>query len=435
MTRLVSLGALAVFLIAGAVQGPSDAAAQADLSFEVLVYGGTSAGVMAAYTAKMQGHSVLLVEPGRHLGGLTSGGLGRTDFGERSAITGLSRDFYRRMADYYGKDGLALTFEPRAAEDLFEFYVDTAEVEVMFSRQVTEVEKNGSEIESITLEYGGEGAGGTALEVSAEEFIDASYEGDLMARAGVSYTVGRESNEKYNETLNGVQPSWFTGSYDEMERRDVWSEGVSPYVEPGNPSSGLLPEIHGEGLAPTGTGDDKVQAYNFRMCLCQGEDRLPIPKPSDYNPQRYKLLERRIEEDPPEDFEVSLEATHHSPTIFSVPMFFAEVGSREEQWRDRDVCNYLVECMLRGIEDEGDARVAIGFGGGHYCPYFSPKMREYAFGHIAAKYAIPLLSMDLVEQMVEKSGNAELAILDSGLKSNERRKVEGLLSRLDLDVI
>lgn len=295
----------AIFLIFSALQPPHgkahDGIDQSDLSFEVLVYGGTSAGVMAAYTAKMQGHSVLLVEPGRHLGGLTSGGLGRTDFGERSAITGLSRDFYRRMADYYGKDGLALTFEPRAAEDLFEFYVDTAEVEVMFSRQVTEVEKNGSEIESITLEYGGEGAGGTALEVSAEEFIDASYEGDLMARAGVSYTVGRESNVKYNETLNGVQPSWFTGSYDEMERRDVWSEEVSPYVEPGDPSSGLLPEIHGEGLAPTGTGDDKVQAYNFRMCLCQGDDRIPIPKPTEYEPQRYELLSRRIEEDPPED--------------------------------------------------------------------------------------------------------------------------------------
>jgi D-aminoacyl-tRNA deacylase len=152
-------------------------------------------------------------------------------------------------------------------------------------------------------------------------------------------------------------------------------------------------------------------------------------------PNAMRDIYLRILEDPPEDFEVSLEATHHSPTIFSVPMFFAEVGSREEQWRDRDVCNYLVECMLRGIEDEGDARVAIGFGGGHYCPYFSPKMREYAFGHIAAKYAIPLLSMDLVQQMVEKSGTAELAILDSGLKSNERRKVEGLLSRLDLDVI
>ena len=152
-------------------------------------------------------------------------------------------------------------------------------------------------------------------------------------------------------------------------------------------------------------------------------------------PNAMRDIYLRILEDPPEDFEVSLEATHHSPTIFSVPMFFAEVGSREEQWRDRDVCNYLVECILRGIEDEGDARVAIGFGGGHYCPYFSPKMREYAFGHIAAKYAIPLLSMDLVQQMVEKSGTAELAILDSGLKSNERRKVEGLLSRLDLDVI
>ena len=298
-------------LLAGACLAPLGAPAaaaqesgglyQADVSFDVVVYGGTSAGVIAAYTAKMQGHSVLLVEPGRHLGGLTSGGLGRTDFGSEEAITGLARDFYRRMANYYGEEGLALTFEPKAAEDVFEFYVDTSGVEVVFSRQVTAVEKDGRDIESVTLEYAGEGEGGSALTVAAEQFIDASYEGDLMARAGVSYTVGRESNDKYGETLNGVQPSWFTGSYEEMERRDVWPDDVSPYRVPGDSSSGLLPGIQNVGLEPTGTGDDKVQAYNFRMCLCQGEDRLPVSKPEGYDPQRYELLKRRIENDPPED--------------------------------------------------------------------------------------------------------------------------------------
>ena len=308
MNRLAFLAVFAavllpVVLLPGADQSSSDApvAAQADLSFDVLVYGGTSAGVMAAYTAKIQSRSVLLVERGRHLGGMSSGGLGRTDFGSREAITGLSRDFYRRIAEYYGQEGLALTFEPKAAEDIFEFYVDTADVEVMVSRQVVSVEKEGSEIESVTLEYAGEGKGGSELVVAAEEFIDTSYEGDLMARAGVSFTVGRESNDKYDETLNGVQPSWFTGSYDEMERRDVWSDEASPYVVSGDSSSELLPEIHGVGLEPTGTGDNKIQAYNFRMCLCQGEDNLPIPQPPNYDPQRYELLARRIEKDPPED--------------------------------------------------------------------------------------------------------------------------------------
>jgi D-aminoacyl-tRNA deacylase len=169
---------------------------------------------------------------------------------------------------------------------------------------------------------------------------------------------------------------------------------------------------------------------NFGKAMYGGRPReLQATAP---NPMRDIYL--RLLEDPPEKFEVSLEATHHSPTMFSVPMFFAEVGSREEQWRDTEVCNYLVESILKGIEDQGDAPIALGFGGGHYCPYFSPKMTELAFGHIAAKYAIPLLSEDLVQQMNEKSGGAELAVLDSGLKSKERNKVENLLDRIGLEI-
>ncbi|OGD44990.1 hypothetical protein A3K69_00890 [Candidatus Bathyarchaeota archaeon RBG_16_57_9] len=156
-------------------------------------------------------------------------------------------------------------------------------------------------------------------------------------------------------------------------------------------------------------------------------------QPTAPNPMRDIYL--RLQEAPPRGFQVSLEATHHSPTQFRVPMFFAEVGSREAQWRDEEACRYLVDCILGGMGDEGRAPVVLGFGGGHYCPLFSVKMREYAFGHMAAKYAVPLLTESLVGQMVERSPGAEAAVLDPGLKSGDRRKVEALLGRLGVPAL
>lgn len=170
---------------------------------------------------------------------------------------------------------------------------------------------------------------------------------------------------------------------------------------------------------------------NFGKAMYGGRPReLQFTAP---NPMRDIYLKILVE--PPTKFSVSLEATHHSPTMFNVPMFFVEVGSREAQWRDREVCNYLVESILAGIKEEGKAPVAIGFGGGHYCPYFSPAMTDYAFGHIAAKYSLPLLSEELVKQMIEKSGDVEFAILDGGLKGHERKKVEVFLNKLYMEII
>jgi hypothetical protein len=254
---------------------------------DVVVYGGTSAGVIAAYTAKRYGKSVLLVEPGRHLGGMSSGGLGATDIGNAHAITGLGLDFYRRMGKFYGRFE-AWQFEPHAAETVFKQYVDEAGVEVLFSYRLKSIAKQGTQIRTVTLEYAGEGEASADVLVAAQEFIDASYEGDLMAHAGASYTVGREPNTQYQETINGVQ--LLTGHQ--------FPEGVDPYVIPGNPSSGLLPEITGVAVAPDGAGDRNVQAYNFRMTLCQGENRLPIEKPENYNSQRYELLIRLMEKRP-----------------------------------------------------------------------------------------------------------------------------------------
>jgi len=282
MKRIRSFAALVVaFLGSGAALRPNP-----DLEVDVLVYGGTSAGVIAAYTSKRYGKSVLLVEPGRHLGGLSSGGLGYTDIGNKYAVTGLGLDFYRRLGRYYGQFE-AWTFEPHAAEQVFEQYIDEAGVEVLYSRRLKSVTKDGTRIRAVTLEYAGTGRA-PDLVVAARQFIDASYEGDLMARAGASYTVGREGNGRYGETIDGVQ--LMTGHQ--------FPDGVDPYVVPGDRSSGLLPEISGVGVEPTGTGDKKVQAYNFRMCLCQGDRRIPLGRPDTYDSTRYELLIRLMAKRP-----------------------------------------------------------------------------------------------------------------------------------------
>jgi flavin-dependent dehydrogenase len=169
-------------------------------SYDLVVYGATSGGVIAAYTAKMYGLSVLLVEPGRHLGGMSSGGLGATDtYGKENVITGLAREFYYRVGQYYGKDKPLYRFEPKVAELTFNQYVNEANLDVFYSRRVQAVRVRQGRIQQIVLEssHGGK----QQMVVEAHTFIDASYEGDLLARAGVSYTVGRESNALYFRAL------------------------------------------------------------------------------------------------------------------------------------------------------------------------------------------------------------------------------------------
>jgi hypothetical protein len=260
------------------------------LDVDVLIYGATSAGVIAAYTAKQYGHRVILVEPARHIGGMSSGGLGQTDIGNKFAVTGLGLDFYRRLGRYYGQFE-AWQFEPKAAAQVFESYLDEAEIEVLFSRRLKRVEKDGTRIRAGILEYAGRGTPTPDLAITAKQFIDATYEGDLMAGAGASFTVGREPNSQYDETINGVQ----------LMMGHQFPDGVDPYVQPGDPSSGLLPGISSETLQGDGAADHKVQAYNFRMTLCQGEQRIPIEQPDNYSPARYELLIRLIEKQPWQD--------------------------------------------------------------------------------------------------------------------------------------
>lgn len=168
---------------------------------------------------------------------------------------------------------------------------------------------------------------------------------------------------------------------------------------------------------------------NFGKAMYGGRHReLQLTAP---NPMRN--IYKRLLEAPPEGFQVSLETTHHSPTEFEVPMFFVEIGSREEKWRDIEVSEYLVNSILAGMDDAEIKPVAIGFGGGHYCPMFSERMMDFSLGHMAAKYAIDLLTDDLVQQMIEKSMNPEYVLID-GLKGRQKRKVESLIEKKGLPI-
>ena len=173
---------------------------------DVCVYGGTSAGVVAAYSAKKMGKSVLLIEPGKYLGGMTTGGLGMTDIGNKYAVTGLARLFYRRIGEHYNKFE-QWTFPPSLATATMNRFIEDAELDVLYYRRITDAQVQNKRIKNITLEDSKQPDKKTLIQVKAKQFIDCSYEGDLMAKAGVSYFVGREGNENQDETLNGVQMS------------------------------------------------------------------------------------------------------------------------------------------------------------------------------------------------------------------------------------
>jgi hypothetical protein len=263
---------------------------------DICVYGGTSAGVIAAYTAKMSGKSVLLIEPGFHPGGLSSGGLGYTDIGNKFAVTGLARDFYRRVGQHYGKFEQWI-FEPHVAEGVFSAYITQAGIEVWYDHRLVSVTKDQASISEIVLEQSSQPSASANKVVKAKMFIDCTYEGDLMAKAGVSFTVGRESNSKYGETYNGVQ----------LRDKHQFPDGIDPYKTPGDKSSGLLWGITPDILPRQGTGDNKVQAYNFRICLTnKPSNMVPITQPANYDSSRYELLVRLMQKEPTRPFNLIL---------------------------------------------------------------------------------------------------------------------------------
>jgi hypothetical protein len=251
---------------------------------DIVVYGGTSAGVIAAYTAKKMGKSVLLIEPSNYLGGLSAGGLGQTDIGNKFAITGLARQFYKRIGNHYGVDE-KWTFEPHVAEKIFNDFIEEAKVSVLFSKRVIAVKKRGLAIISIELQDSRQPELIKTTKIFAKQFIDCSYEGDLMAKAGISYTIGREANSQYNETYNGVQ----------LLDKHQFPDGIDPYIVPGKPESGLVYGISKAKLLPNGAADKAIQAYNFRLCLTTNtNNQVPIIRPIGYDSSKYELLLRQI---------------------------------------------------------------------------------------------------------------------------------------------
>jgi hypothetical protein len=283
------------FIVGLSGSGSLPAADPTPIKVDVCVYGGTAAGVIAAVKTAQLGKTVVLIEPGKHLGGMTSGGLGWTDFGNKAAIGGMSRQFYKRLGKHYGKDE-AWTFEPHVAEKTLKDLIAENKVRVIYEHRLGTVEKNGRRITKLVLDHAPPDEDGApaakpakpqAAIVEAAMFMDCTYEGDLLAKAKVGYHVGREAVSKYKEALNGIRAS--TPKHQFLVK-------VDPYVTPRETASGLLPLIQaGDGGKP-GDGDARVQAYNFRMCLTKKEgNKLPIRAPVAYDPKRYELLARNLE--------------------------------------------------------------------------------------------------------------------------------------------
>ena len=249
------------------------------IKVDVCVFGATPGGVSAAVQAARMGKTVALAVFRRHVGGMTSGGLTAVDLGVKASIGGMTGECFRRLCPSYAKAGdisVELGFRPSQAERLFRQMLEQAGAKVYFEQRIQSVEKEGARIRAIKFENG--------IRIEAKVFIDTSYEGDLLARAGVSYFVGREDNSAYGETVNGFQIS-FTHQF---------RFPVDPYRTPGDPKSGLLPGISSEPPAKAGTGDRRVQAYNFRMWLVKAKDGRPFPKPANYNRDEYALLLRYL---------------------------------------------------------------------------------------------------------------------------------------------
>ncbi|GAA5508626.1 FAD-dependent oxidoreductase [Novipirellula caenicola] len=283
--------------------------------YDVVIYGGTAAGVVAAVQVERMGGSAIVIEPSSRIGGLTTGGLGQTDIGNKAAIGGISREFYERISQYYQKpenwkwqtaeqyksggqsrtaegEATMWTFEPSAALHVLQGFVDEHNVKVVYNERLDRtgsrrsgqvgagVEIVDGKIKSIRCVSGNVYRG--------RMFIDATYEGDLFATAGISYTVGREANATYGETLSGVQTA--------NARHHQLMPGVDPYVRKGDPESGLLPGIDPTGPGEEGSADHRVQAYCFRVCLTDHpENRIPFFKPEDYDPSLYELMLRNFE--------------------------------------------------------------------------------------------------------------------------------------------
>lgn len=302
MKQLLRLLTLSLILVTIASANDAPKTHEAD----VVVYVDTSGGVTAAIQAARMGNSVILISTYGHPGGMTISGLGWTDLGNIEILGGLSREFYHRLYIHYQKaeawtwekksefnnkgqgapaldpeTELASTFEPSVAEKVFREMLSEHKVQIINGRLdlKKKAEMDGKRIKAIHLECG--------TIIQGKMFIDCSYEGDLLPAASVSYTVGRESNAQYNEKGNGI-----TGPLSKNQLR----MGIDPYIEKGNPKSGLLPGVNLNMGGEVGDADHRLQAYCYRMVLTKvPENTIPIEKPANYNEIDYEILFRNIE--------------------------------------------------------------------------------------------------------------------------------------------
>lgn len=267
---------------------------------DLVVYGCTPAGLTAAITAKSHGRSVVLLCRDGHVGGMTTNGLGWADTGNHAAIGGMARRFYQDVKAHYdavgfkgvatsqsktvGEEDAMWVFEPHVAEAIYMRWLKEAGVQPVFNARLKldagAVTKNATDIVAVAMLDGSRHAG--------RMFVDATYEGDLMAMAGVTFTTGREANATYGEDYNGVQAA--------RSEQHNFELDIDPYVKPGDPSSGLVPLLEPGPPGVDGAGDKRIQAYNFRLCMTKDPAiRAPVPKPADYDPWTYELLGRYLD--------------------------------------------------------------------------------------------------------------------------------------------
>lgn len=300
-----------------------DCASQATqvIETDICVYGATSGGVAAAVAAARLGKSVTLVSLNQHVGGLTASGLGVTDIGpgnDTSYVSGIAREFYRRVGAAYGSTNLVIWFEPHVAEQVFWQMLAEASVPVYSNRLLSAVTLVSNRLTEVTMEDGSV--------FRARQFIDTTYEGDLIAAAGVTFTWGREGTNVYKETLAGIRALGGSYSYD-------------PYVVPGNPASGLLPLVQTNTGGNVGDGDQRLQAYNFRLCLTQNAtNKIALTAPTNYSEANYELVRRYVAARVAQDGAVSLGQLIHIQTI--IPNGKTDINANGELSTDYVGHNY-----------------------------------------------------------------------------------------------
>jgi hypothetical protein len=292
---------------------------------DICIYGNTPAAITAAVQAAIRNKSVTLFFPSTQIGGMTTSGLSTTDIGNRHKIGGLAKLFYKEVGAWYGTDECWF-FEPHVALEIYSSWLRKWNIPVYYYHWISDVKKEGTEIKSVQTENG--------VTFKASIFIDASYEGDLMAKAGVSYTVGRESDDQYDENYNGVQ---FSSKHHNFIRF------IDPYIIPGNRSSGILRGISEMPPGKQGDGDSLIQAYNFRLCITKDDpNKVPFPKPSEYDPERYELLRRYIENGVFDLFNLTRDlpdgkADHNSWGAFNSDFLGANYKWPDSTFEDREI--------------------------------------------------------------------------------------------------